>query len=137
MKGNHEANGGCVGWWCFGDKADWQARFFVCSKPDGSGCGSRLCTSPTKEGETVTWDYCCNLGTVTTGQYAKVEVWDTDTFTDDDFGGRVMVLLPPHEQGGYVGGQPLVFGVAPNSMRGEHTEGGSSITLTVSSGGWG
>ena len=85
----------------------------------------------------MTWDYCCNLGTVTTGQYAKVEVWDTDTFTDDDFGGRVMVLLAPHEQGGYVGGQPLVFGVAPNSMRGEHTEGGSSITLTVSSGGWG
>ena len=91
-------------------------------------------------GETVTWnaaDGCCALGTVESGRVARVELWDLD-ISFHDLGGRVTVHLAPEDQGGLASGPheqctpgeacQIVFSSA---QRGEHTEAGSSLTVTV------
>eukprot|EP00966_Prymnesium_polylepis_P288995 6675324-Prymnesium_polylepis.1 len=97
------------------------AKIYLC---DSAGANCQLkCTTGVVEGQTVTWNYCCSLGMVTAGQYAKVETWDQDwAFSDHDLGGHAMVLLEP---GGTSGGTLTLTGL------GEHTTAGSTVDVTV------
>ena len=82
----------------------------------------QLCVTGTIEGQTVTWNFCCALGLVTAGQYARVETWDSDWPTTDELGGHAMVLLEP---GGTSGGTLTLAGLGPE------TQAGSSVDVTV------
>ena len=70
----------------------------------------------------MVWNACCELGEVASGQYAKVESWDSDWPSADDEGGHVYVQLTP---GGFSGGTLEL------ESRGAYTEEGSSLDLTV------
>jgi len=113
IRGNFESS--------FFDSADWFAELFLCDQAQNN-C-DRRCTTQVVAGEDVTWNSCCDLGTVTSGQYARIDVWDDDFFTSDDFGGRVLIKLEP---GGFVG-----RGNFELKVRGEYTEEGSSVDVSV------
>jgi len=74
-------------------------------------------------GEDVSWNFCCDLGSVTSGQYARIDVWDDDTFSSDDLGGRVLIKLEP---GGFIGRGTFDF-----TELGDYTEAGSSVVVSV------
>lgn len=143
IRGNHESS--------FFDSADWFAELFLCDQ-GGSLC-NRKCTSQTVGGEDVSWNFCCDLGSVTSGQYARIDVWDDDTFSSDgerhcgeepractvratllncwwfeshpfaDLGGRVLIKLEP---GGFIGRGTFDF-----TELGDYTEAGSSVVVSV------
>ena len=72
---------------------DWYVDMYLC---DFSAENCRLkCTTSEKTGNSVTWNECCNFGTVTNGQYALLELWDRDVISADDLGGRVALKLKP------------------------------------------
>ena len=128
IDGNHE------NWW--EGEGDWYAKFYVCDS-NKANCGGAICNTGvtgarSNSGHTVTWDYCCDVGTVVNGQYVKIEVHDEDV-GGDDLGGVTWRQLRP----GCCYGAPQTDEWSADELGG-HTWQGSSLTysIDVSSVGW-
>merc|ERR1712146_361420 len=99
------------------------AKILLCDSSAAS-CVQQ-CQSGSVSGETVTWNFCCSLGTVTTGQYARIETWDSDFTSSDELGGHVLVLLDLEP-----GSMPTGTQTLPLTGLGEHTDAGSTVDVS-------